>query len=317
MPSGASRRGRRGGLEEARELAALLGSLSAQGRSLSLSTVAARLGCSTRHARLLLELALTAHDEEGMGLPIGLGDDDQLVLAFDSERKGHPLKLTPSESEAMRAALERLGMSQDDPIYQGVLPYLSPTGETGAEGRPQGPDVSGRPSVLDLCAQAIADGHGLGFWYRGAADAEPRKRRVIPQTLRTEEGAWYLEALDLEIQAQRTFRLDRMADPRPFATGEREGARTMGQQGHEVVREVAVDFLDQGLLELFSWHGMRVTGESEGRTSVTLPLYAGDWLPLRLAACGSSVVIRDEDLRARVREAARALRAAATKTGQA
>lgn len=312
MPSESSMRGRRGGLDEARELTALLSSLSSQGRSLSLSTVASRLGCSVQHARLLMELVLTAHDEEGMGLPIGLGDDDELVLAFDGERRGRPLRLTSAESAAMLAALERLGMTEGDAIRRGVRSYLSPIEGAGGDNAARDGIPSGSSaSVLDLCAKAIAEGLGLEFGYRGLADGEARERSVLPQTLRTEEGVWYLEGWDLERRAQRTFRLERMMKPRVMRHDATPSVAEGTNQEPPAAREVAVDFLDPSLLDLFSWHGLRVTGESDGRTSVTLPLYAGDWLPLRLAACGSDVVIHDEELRLRTREAARRLRAEA------
>lgn len=67
--------------------------------------------------------------------------------------------------------------------------------------------------LLGVFEEAFSRGIGLGFHY---CDREGRRtsRRVEPHGLLVETPVWYILARDVEKQAPRTFRMDRIARPR-------------------------------------------------------------------------------------------------------
>lgn len=68
-------------------------------------------------------------------------------------------------------------------------------------------------NVLDLFERAFSAQKVLGFHYLDAK-GQPTHREVEPHGLLVQPPVWYLLAFDLERQATRTFRLDRMSRPR-------------------------------------------------------------------------------------------------------
>lgn len=85
-------------------------------------------------------------------------------------------------------------------------------------GAPASPRVragAGAPpaELLRLFERAFTDGIGLGFAY---VDREGRatSRRVEPHGLLVEPPVWYVIARDVDKDAPRTFRMDRIARPR-------------------------------------------------------------------------------------------------------
>ncbi len=73
---------------------------------------------------------------------------------------------------------------------------------------------------LTVITSAIANGRQLAFDYRDARDVSTH-RRVEPLLLSQSGGAWYLRAFCLDREAERTFMIDRLREPR-----ELEGAAT-------------------------------------------------------------------------------------------
>ena len=106
--------GRIGAVDEARELVALVSSLSEAGDALSAEAVAARLGTTPERAEKLIGLVGTSSSSGGIGLPLTLEEDGEATLAFSGGVRGRRLRLTRGETVALSAALERLGVSPDD-----------------------------------------------------------------------------------------------------------------------------------------------------------------------------------------------------------
>jgi predicted DNA-binding transcriptional regulator YafY len=72
------------------------------------------------------------------------------------------------------------------------------------------------PEVLGAVAQACQDHTRLSFDYRTRQDTEDgstQQRYVEPLRLVTRYGRWYLVAFDIDRNAWRTFRLDRISNP--------------------------------------------------------------------------------------------------------
>ncbi|WP_240740923.1 WYL domain-containing protein [Deinococcus sp. Arct2-2] len=69
------------------------------------------------------------------------------------------------------------------------------------------------PEALSVIAAACRDREFVRFEYRGG-DGESSKRIVEPHQLVTSDRRWYLVAWDQTRQDWRTFRLDRLREPR-------------------------------------------------------------------------------------------------------
>src|SRR5215471_5457572 len=107
--------------------------------------------------------------------------------------------------------------------------------------------------VLDVVAGACHDGVRLAFSYT-ARDGAATERYVEPYRLVVLSRRWYLLAFDVDRDDWRTFRVDRMAEPRAtvaqFAPRElpadpaafvRDAVEQAPSRGHEVVVDVDTD----------------------------------------------------------------------------
>ena len=90
-----------------------------------------------------------------------------------------------------------------------LLQHLSPSTSRGVPGS-VGTDAYFGPFFHPL-AEAIQDGVRCTISYRAARDDSPRTRTVDPHALVHERGAAYLVAWDVEKDAQRRYRMDRIA----------------------------------------------------------------------------------------------------------
>lgn len=296
-------RGRRGGIEVARELVTLISALRHEGDLLSAGVVAARMGCSLDHARHLLNLLLDIADEEGTGrLCLGADDDDMEVELCFGGVAGRALRLTTSETIAVEAALRALGMAQGDVLADKVRRALcNPVTGPGVQTSLESLETDDPNGAVCACAKAIAAGDELSFAYRSVS-GEPSERLVLPLGLRHDGGLWYLDAFDLVRRGERTFRCDRMTKLGTSAVteGGTQGDGPRRDGGGEGTREVELTFTDPRLLEFFRWPALEVMAEGGGRTRARIPFYGGIWLIRRLAACGDGVIVDDEDLRREV-----------------
>lgn len=290
--------GRRGAVDEARELVALVASLSEAGDALSAEAIAERLGTDAAHAEKLVELVLSSTLVGGAGLP--LADEAGAVTLVESGGvRGRRVRLTRDETLALAAALERLGVAADDPLRaqledsvasdpvdEGLVRRLM-AGEAGGDA------VS---ETLAACAQARAGRRVLRFSYRKAPDAAAEARRVAATGLRTEGGAWYLDGLDLDRSAERTFRVDRMEGA---TLGER--APQAAPREERAARMVELTFSDPSYLTLLPWHDLQVTSApGELPVRARTPYYGGEWLARMIAACGGTARCNDPEVTAQV-----------------
>lgn len=296
--------GRTGAVDEARELVALVSSLSEAGDALSAEAVASRLGTTVERAEKLIGLVGTSSASGGIGLPLTLEDDGEATLAFSDGMRGRRLRLTRGEAVALSAALERLGVGPDDPLRGRLEAALGsePVREDLVR-RVIGSRSGAESEKVESCARAILERASLSFLYRGAGDAQARRRSCVPRAIRAEDDSWYLDAHDLDRGGERTFRLDRMEEVE-------QGPRVAAPKGCEkgAGREVGVTFDDAHYLDLLPWHGLRVTGTGEdGSVSARIDYYGGMWLPRMIAACGGAARTTDPEVARLVREYARGL----------
>ncbi len=295
--------GRPGALDEARELVALVASLSEAGDALTPQAVSARLGVSAERAEKLIELVLTATGVDGASLPL-MEEDGEFTLVFSQGMRGRRLRLTRSETLALVAALERLGVDEGDPLRARLSQSLSRESvDEGVVERLLGSanyDEIG--PTLSLCAQAIAEREGISFSYQKSSDAAPSVRRAAPQGLRHEDGLWYLDALDLDRVQTRTFRLDRMSDVSLLT---RSGEPHIDWAPE--ARTVKITFADARYLDLLPWHALSHVRRSRdgGSATAETPYYGGMWLPRMIAACAGTATTNDQELNKLVEQYAR------------
>jgi predicted DNA-binding transcriptional regulator YafY len=138
------------------------------------------------------------------GIPVRtlrLAGDEQYGYSIDREAFYLPdLELAPDEQVALHLAVA--GVHLDDPSGRDALLKLGATGLS--EVRPIA--TLDTPRALVDLFEAVRTKAVASFSYRQTA------RRVVPAGLWFRFGHWYLVAWDLEREAVRTFRVDRIAD---------------------------------------------------------------------------------------------------------
>lgn len=217
-------------METLARLLHLLGLLQG-GRVLSGPELARDLGVTTRCIRRDVERL------RALGYPVdaapGLGGGYRLAAG----RALPPLVLDDAEAVAVAVALRVAAASAvsgiDEPALRAlakldqILPdrlarQVAIVAETTSVVPGSGPRVE--VAVLMAVARCVRDRERLGFGYRrpgAAADqasAAAEMRRTEPARLVVSSGRWYLLAWDLDRDDWRTFRLDRLVDPRGLGT---------------------------------------------------------------------------------------------------
>lgn len=151
-------------------------------------------------------------DLRELGIPIDtvtVEHFEQPKSAYNIERDRYELPDPGFELEELAAiqlaatAVQLEGLDPDDAAdglrkLGGVVAGAAPTPPIGAVPTP--------PALLELFV-AILERRRVGFGYGGA------RRSVEPHRLQFERGRWYLTGHDLDREARRSFRLDRMEPP--------------------------------------------------------------------------------------------------------
>lgn len=138
-----------------------------------------------------------------------VGGADQVGYFIRAEDFYLPeLDLDPEEQTALNLAVAAVHLG--DPSGRDALWRLGLPAPTGARPVAQVPALPALPVLWDALRTRAA----IHFGYRG------ERRRVAPASLRFFGGWWYLVGLDLDKEAARTFRVDRMDGlPEPGAPG--------------------------------------------------------------------------------------------------
>lgn len=141
---------------------------------------------------------LLLEDEEAVAIAVGLRTAAAGAVAGMEETSVQALtKVTNLMPPRLRRQLDALRTQTDNLVWGG------------------GPVVDA--GILTTLAQACRDDEPLRFTYT-AREAEPTERWVEPHRLVSLGRRWYLVAYDRDRQDWRSFRVDRMADPRLFGS---------------------------------------------------------------------------------------------------
>lgn len=156
-----------------------------------------------------------------LGIPVvtlvNQAHGDDVGYRIDTEHYRLPaIDLTPEEIGVLSAAAQVWQGAHLDPVARRAVTKLraiSPAAadDVGARLRVPPPEATFEPLVRAATTRAR-----VGFRYRAASSSSsgsmaPARRRVEPWRLVARDGAWYLQAWDLDREAERLFRLSRIA----------------------------------------------------------------------------------------------------------
>jgi predicted DNA-binding transcriptional regulator YafY len=276
--------------------------------------------------RLLRDFA----ELEGRSGYLHAGMGDQIQLAMDSERvqvrtTGHfrrPVRLTLHEALALALGLRMLGVDPETEALWGRLLGVL----TGRDEHTRGVGVSGtavgagQDPVLPILESALNEGTAVLLRYR-AAGREPESRLLLPGVMAHAEGHWYLIGRDLERQALRVFRCDRILEatgapeqtPAPFTEAEWEAMESAVGPGRIFLpplgdrnEPVRIHYSARIAPWILEHHFERVEAQSDGSLVVTHLRGDGVWVVAHvLSYSGDAELLSPPDLRAQVARVAR------------
>ena len=276
--------------------------------AVELSAVQSRFGISSEEAAILMEL-LQLTDENGY-LPLPLtGDQDTLTLVGESPFTARRLVLTDEETLALKEAFTVLALPQESVFWKLLkAPYTANSSSDDASASLVSKSYTKEVDAFLTCANAIAESRVISFEYRyemtfvetqSNKKAAISQRNVLPYQLSYGENGWLIEGIDLDLEQQRVFRVNRMSrieacsasfEQLKLAEDVKESAVQERSQLVELV------FLDKGALTHYSWPGLKTIGGQRNATEIkaTIPYYGGTWLLQRLLALKGKVTTKDQ-----------------------
>jgi predicted DNA-binding transcriptional regulator YafY len=224
---------------------------------------------------------LVLDDEEAVALAVGLQAAAQGGVAGVAEASVRALaKVVPVMPPRLRRRVEALRMATVPSTFSG------------------GPAVD--PGVLTAVAQACRDTERLEFGY-AAADGTRSERLVEPFRLVPLGRRWYLVAYDLHRHDWRSFRLDRLTDPR--RTGARfrprelpadDAAAYVRAKLRTLPTSYEVELLVEAPAEAVEarigrWAGVEAAGA--GRCRLRMNTDSLDWAAFAVGTLGAEVTV--------------------------
>ena len=292
--------------------------------AVELSAVQSRFGISSEEAAILMEL-LQLTDENGY-LPLPLtGDQDTLTLVGESPFTARRLVLTGEEALALKEAFTALALPQES-VFWSLLkpPYTKSSSPDGSSVSLVSKSYFKEVDAFLTCSNAIAESQVISFNYRsevsvaearGDRDAAISQREVLPYKLLYGENGWLIEGVDLNLEQQRVFRVNRMShiETQSASFEHRKLAeRVQDSAMQEKSQLVELTFFDKNALTHYSWPGLKTVGSQRNATEIkaTIPYYGGTWLLQRLLALKGKVTTKDKAVMHAMRTYAASLLAA-------
>ena len=292
--------------------------------AVELSAVQSRFSISSEEAAILMEL-LQLTDENGY-LPLPLtGDQDTLTLVGESPFTARRLVLTDEETLALKEAFTALALPQES-VFWSLLkpPYTRSSSPDGSSVSLVSKSHSKEVNAFLTCSNAIAESQVISFDYRSEAsvaeargdkDAAISQREVLPYKLSYGENGWLIEGVDLNLEQQRVFRVNRMSciETQSASFEHRKLAeRVQDSAMQEKSQLVELTFFDKNALTRYSWPGLKTVGSQRNAAEIkaTIPYYGGTWLLQRLLALKGKVTTKDKAVMHAMRTYAASLLAA-------
>src|SRR3954467_9404807 len=142
--------------------------------------------------------------------PLMLGDDEALavLLGLIAGRRAGLLTASGTASETAAAKILRMLPERLTHRLDALLAQVTVTGPVREAAAPDA-------GVLLALADAVQHSRPVRMRYV-AGDGRRSERTMHPYGLVAHGGRWYVSGLDVERGEERTFRVDRIADPRPL-----------------------------------------------------------------------------------------------------
>ncbi len=210
-----------------------------------------------------------------------------------------PQRLTPDQAVALLTAgasvLALPGVESDGPLGRGVAKLAAVLGVDAA----QVLDVSlggAHPEVLGVLRQAVAEGRRVHLDYYSYGRDTRSERDVDPYVLHAREGSLYLLGYCHLANAQRRFRLDRVAAAElleiTFTLPDRVEDLIVFEPDQDDPR-VVLDLTAEGAWVSESYPVEGVEDRPDGGRRVTLAVAADAWFERLLVALGPHATVVD------------------------
>lgn len=292
--------------------------------AVELSAVQSRFDIPSEEAAILMELLQLTDENSYLPLPL-TGDQDTLTLVGESPFKTRRLLITDEETLALKEAFTALALPQESVFWKLLKsPYTADSSSDDASVSRVSKSYTKEVDAFLTCANAIAESRVISFEYRSEMafveaqsnkDAAISQRVVLPYQLSYGENGWLIEGIDLNLEQQRVFRVNRMnrVEARPASLEQLKLAeRVKDSTAQERSQLVELVFLDKGALTHYSWPGLKTIGGQRNATEIkaTIPYYGGTWLLQRLLALKGKVTTKDHAVTQAMRAYAASLLAA-------
>lgn len=271
------------------------------------------LGISPEQTGQIVELLQGLADEQ-TGSRIALDCQDDVVSLNGDAGRLDPVRLTPAESLALRRVLTHCSIAED--VRERVEKTLC--ADSGSNRGAEDEKLMGGDRLLGgfypIISEAIAIGGRLEISYRAGDETEPKKRLVDPKLIEVSGDAAYLIAWNIEKDAQRSYRLDRMADvvltDDSVETHDFEPYRASESlRAHGTT--VTLRFADETAFALRDWEGIHrdeVHREDDGHIVAEVSSTSKPWLFSQVAAAAGAIEIAAPmELRSEFKDWARAM----------
>lgn len=180
---------------------------AADGQRLARTAVQNELGVSAEQLDTLIGIVSDLCDRQTGARAIIETDGATVALVGDAACLA-PLRLNVGDAQVLAYVLGSLNIDKDarGRIESAVCPNAMPATETLSllESRRYG-------SFYQVLSEAMTDGVRCTICYRSTTDETSRERIIDPLTFRDEAGSTYLDAWDIEQDAGRRYRLDRIS----------------------------------------------------------------------------------------------------------
>jgi proteasome accessory factor C len=242
-------------------------------------------------------------------------DEDDRVWIRMADHFSRPLRLTRQEALAVYLRGTELLATPGVPEAPALAAALAKLRTTlGPETLPEaGIEAAGPgapPAHLETVREAARDRARLRIEYLAASTGVLSSRRVDPEVVFAGLGAWYVAAWDVDADAERLFRVDRMRDAVP--TGERFQPRGLRGAGRDLYTPTPADVpirlrLLPGARWVVEYYATQdLLERDDGSVEVTLPAKELSWVARLLLRLGADAeVLHPSELRGEVRDLAR------------
>ena len=276
---------------------------SVEGGIVTAEEARAHLSCTDAELDEALELIATLADRESGARAVVFRDHGDIVLAGEGAHL-MPLRLSLGEGAALAHVMSALAL--DDDVRKRLSRALLPDGMREGDA-PLVADTTAFGSWYPALQRAIREGRRCRIAYRAHDEREATERLVDPLTLDITDDAAYLVARNISKDAQRRYRLERIAhvtvleEPVAPAPACAQRAGNVPDGGNTPADAIAQSLRTAPVAELRlaaggtlpTWRGIEQVGEPDesGERRLTVRVGSSPWLFDQILAAGGSLTI--------------------------